>query len=108
MDVLEYLDVQDRSPFGAWFNELDPQSAARVTTAITRLALDNTSNVKGVGAGVLELKIDVGPGYRVYFGQDGKHLVILLAGGSKRRQQRDIATAQQRWRDYKLRLKGAG
>jgi putative addiction module killer protein len=60
-------------------------------------------NVKGVGAGVLEYRIDFGPGYRVYFGRDGVNLVILLAGGTKRRQQRDIETAQARWTDYKRR-----
>jgi len=62
----------------------------------------------GVGAAVLELKIDFGPGYRVYFGQDGERLVILLAGGTKQRQQRDIAAAHERWRDYKDRRKGKG
>jgi putative addiction module killer protein len=58
-----------------------------------------------VGAGVLEYRIDFGPGYRVYFGRDGDSLVILLAGGTKRRQQHDIATAQVRWADYKKRRK---
>ena len=64
------------------------------------------SNAKGVGAGVLEYRIDFGPGYRIYFGQDGVDLVILLAGGTKRRQQRDVETAQTRWADYKERKKG--
>jgi putative addiction module killer protein len=62
------------------------------------------SNVKGVGAGVLEYRIDFGPGYRVYFGRDGDSLVILLAG-TKRRQQHDIARVQARWADYKKRRK---
>jgi putative addiction module killer protein len=62
--------------------------------------------VKGVGAGVFELKVDFGPGYRVYFGKDGIEIVILLGGGSKKRQQRDIAAAQGRWQDYKDRKKG--
>ena len=61
------------------------------------------SNVKGVGEGVLEYRIDFGPGYRVYFGLDGERLVILLAGGSKRRQDEDIASAKTRWKDYKAR-----
>jgi putative addiction module killer protein len=59
--------------------------------------------VKGVGAGVFECRIDFGPGYRVYFGKDGDTLVILVAGGSKKRQERDIAAAQERWKDYKRR-----
>ncbi|RJF88216.1 type II toxin-antitoxin system RelE/ParE family toxin [Oleomonas cavernae] len=108
MEVLEYLDGRALSPFGIWFDTLDPQAAAKVTVAITRLTLGNDSNVKGVGAGVLELKIDFGPGYQVYFGRDGERLVILLAGGTKQRQQRDIAAAQERWRDYKDRKKGKG
>jgi putative addiction module killer protein len=62
--------------------------------------------VKGVGAGVQEYRIDFGPGYRMYFGRDGYRLVILLAGGTKSRQQNDIAIAQQRWADYKKRKNG--
>lgn len=106
MEILEYVDVNGVSPFGDWFQNLEAQSAAKVSTAVTRLSLGNRSNVKGVGAGVLELKIDFGPGYRVYFGADGGQLVILLAGGTKQRQQRDIADAQKRWADYKDRKKG--
>jgi putative addiction module killer protein len=74
-----------------------------VTTAVRRLELGNFSNVKGVGAGVFEYRIDFGPGYRVYFGKDGDALVILLGGGTKKRQGRDIAIAQGRWTDYKKR-----
>jgi putative addiction module killer protein len=59
--------------------------------------------VKGIGDGVSELKLDWGPGYRIYFGQDGKTIVILLCGGTKKRQSRDIATAKARWADYKMR-----
>jgi putative addiction module killer protein len=75
----------------------------KVTTALTRLALGNLSNVKGVGKGVLEYKIDFGPGYRVYFGRDGERLVILLAGGTKKRQIQDINQPRERWADYKAR-----
>ena len=59
--------------------------------------------MKGVGAGVFEYRIDFGPGYRVYFGKDGETVVILLGGGTKKRQDRDIATAKERWKDYKER-----
>jgi putative addiction module killer protein len=65
--------------------------------------LGNLSNTKGVGSGVMECRIDFGPGYRVYFGRDGEVLIILLGGGTKQRQQQDIATAQARWADYKRR-----
>jgi len=70
--------------------------------------MGNLSNVKGVGGGVLEYRIDWGPGDRVYLGRDGARLVILLAGGTKRRQQRDIAAAQEMWADYKRRRKQEG
>lgn len=65
--------------------------------------MGNFSNVKGVGAGVFEYRIDFGPGYRVYFGKDGDTVVILLAGGTKKRQDKDIADARERWTDYKKR-----
>jgi putative addiction module killer protein len=101
--VREYLDRQGRSPYKAWFDRLNAQAAAKVATGVTRLALGNISNVKGVGSGVFELRIDFGPGYRIYFGKDGEHLVILVGGGTKQRQQRDINAAIANWEDYKRR-----
>jgi putative addiction module killer protein len=105
LQILEYLDAAGDSPYRDWFESLNAQGAAKVTVALTRIELGSLSNVKGVGAGVQEFRIDFGPGYRVYFGRDGDRLVILLAGGTKSRQQRDIATAQKRWADYKKRKK---
>jgi putative addiction module killer protein len=104
--VREYNDPNGRSPYGAWFNRLNAQAAAKVATAVARLATGNFSNLKGVGSGVFECRIDFGPGYRVYFGRDGDHLVILLGGGTKKRQQRDIEMALASWKDYKQRKKG--
>ena len=106
VDIREYLTTEGDSPFGDWFAALDPHAAAKVSVSLVRIAQGNLSNVKGVGAGVLEFRLDFGPGYRVYFGRDGDTLVILLAGGTKRRQPHDIAAAQARWRDYKARKKG--
>lgn len=103
LDVREYLDATGRSPFGAWFADLDARAAAKVTVALARIKSGNLSNVKPAGEGVLEYRIDFGPGYRVYFGRDGDAMVILLAGGTKKRQQRDIETARARWVDYKRR-----
>ena len=74
-----------------------------MTTAVRRLELGNFSNVKGVGAGVFEYRIDFGPGYRVYFGKDGNTVVIVLGGGTKKRQHSDIADAHKRWADHKKR-----
>jgi len=103
LSVLEYLDRAGTSPFAGWFQTLDSAAAAKVTIAVRRLELGNFSNVKGVGAGVFEYRIDFGPGHRVYFGKDGDTVVILLGGGTKKRQDRDIAAAQERWADYKKR-----
>ncbi len=106
MEIIEYDCPDGRQPFGDWFTVLDPVAAAKVTTALTRLGLGNTSNVKSVGSGVFEVKIDFGPGYRVYFGKDGAEFVILLGGGTKKQQQRDIENAHKLWRDYKAAKKG--
>ncbi len=102
-DVREYVDAAGRSPFSKWLRDLNAQAAAKVTTALERIAGGNLSNVKPVGAGVLEYKIDFGPGYRIYFGRDDDRLVILLAGGTKKRQQADIEKAKAHWTDYKKR-----
>lgn len=79
------------------------QAAAKVTTAPERIADGNLSNVKPVGAGVLEYRIDFGPGYRIYFGRDGSRLVILIGGGTKKRQRTDIEAAAAHWADYNRR-----
>ena len=105
IDVREYLDRQGCFPLAVWFESLDETAAAKVTMAVTRLGNGNFSKVKGVGSGVLEYRIDFGPGYRIYFGKDGDCLVILLGGGSKKRQSADISLAIDRWHDYKKRKK---
>jgi putative addiction module killer protein len=103
VDILEFLDIAGSSPYRRWFESLDARAAAKVTVALIRIGLGNLSNVKGVGGGVNEFRIDFGPGYRIYFGRDGDRVVILLAGGTKSRQQKDIAAAQVRWADYRKR-----
>jgi putative addiction module killer protein len=102
-----YLDADGRSPFARWFADLNAPARAKVTIAIARLEQGNLSQVKGVGEGVLEYRIDFGPGYRIYFGRDGDTLIILLTGGTKKRQQRDIESARLLWSDYKRRKAGA-
>jgi putative addiction module killer protein len=101
--IREYLDVSGRSPFADWLSDLNAPAAAKVNTALRRISLGNFSDVKSVGTGVLEYRLDFGPGYRIYFGKDGEQLVILLGGGTKKRQQNDIAIAIHLWKDYKQR-----
>lgn len=103
ISVRDYVDEDGNSPFAKWFAELDATAAAKVTTALTRVEQGNFSNVRGVGAGVLEYRINFGPGYRVYFGRDGDTLVILLGGGTKTRQHRDIEAARSLWERYRHR-----
>jgi putative addiction module killer protein len=75
--ILVYLDAAEESPHQDWFDSIDAQAVAKVAIAITRIELGNLSNVKGVGSGVQEYRLDDGPGYRIYFGKDGDRLVIL-------------------------------
>jgi putative addiction module killer protein len=98
--VIEYLR-EGVSVFGSWFSALDAQVAAKVATALYRLEQGNFSNVKSVGKGISEYRIDFGPGYRIYFGREGNVLVVLLGGGSKKTQSRDIRNAQIFWAEYK-------
>ncbi len=88
------IEIRQTDVFAAWFAGLKDRAArARITARIRRLSLGNPGDVKPVGQGVLEMRIDYGPGYRVYFVQRGETLVILLCGGDKRDQSRDIARA---------------
>jgi putative addiction module killer protein len=103
--VLEYLEPDGASPFARWFARLDAVASAKIATALYRMEQGNLSNVKPVGQGVAEYRVDFGPGYRIYLGQDGEVLIILLGGGTKKGQNADIRLAQQRWRDYKARKK---
>ena len=101
VEIREYLGRDGRNLFSDWFARLNSEAARRVTTALYRVGLGSFSNVKGVGGGVFECRIDFGPGYRVYFGKDGERIVILLCGGSKKRQQDDIELPAECWQDYK-------
>ena len=101
--IREYIDLDGRSFYAKRFNRLNAPAAAKVTTAIVRMEQGNFSNSKGIGEGVFECRIDFGPGYRIYFGKDGDALVILLGGGIKKRQQKDIINAKLLWKEYKRR-----
>ena len=101
--VAEYEQTDGTRPFSRWFAGLNVAAALKVRTAVARLEAGNVSSVKPVGQGVSEYRLDFGPGYRVYFGQDGDTLVILLGGGTKKRQRKDIETARAYWKAYKTR-----
>jgi putative addiction module killer protein len=111
MDVNEqqvriYTKKDGKRPFSDWLRKLRDQTAQqRIDARLTRVQLGNFGDSKSVGEGVLELRVDYGPGYRVYFGRDGQDVVILLVGGDKRTQAKDIDTARDYWADYKIRKK---
>ncbi|MDA3874174.1 MAG: type II toxin-antitoxin system RelE/ParE family toxin [Kiritimatiellae bacterium] len=88
------MEIRKTEIFSRWIDRLkDPKARAKVLVRITRLAYGNPGDVKSVGKGVSELRIPYGPGYRVYFIQHGAELTILLAGGNKKTQSKDIQTA---------------
>jgi putative addiction module killer protein len=101
--LLEYRDAAGRNRFRTWFGSLDDATQDKVDSRLLRLCAGNPGDIAPVGEGVSELRIHSGPGYRVYVAFDGQMTVILLGGGSKRTQARDIAAAKTAWADYKTR-----
>jgi len=101
IEVREYTDRLGRNPFRRWFEKLNGEAQARITVAVERVTSGNLAGAKSVGAGVSEVRLDFGPGYRIYFGRDGETLVILLGGGTKKRQSTDIEAAKILWHEYK-------
>jgi len=103
-ELREHLTETGHNPFREWLLSLrDLQARARIRVRLNRVRLGNFGDCKPVGDGVMELRLDFGPGYRIYYGQDGDIMVILLCGGDKRTQTRDIATAKQYWKSYQRR-----
>lgn len=100
LTVLEYLDDSGRSPFRDWLNELDSATKARVQVKILRFESGNLGDHKQVGDGVWEARLAFGPGYRIYFGKSGAEVVLLLLGGDKGTQRKDIKQAKQHWATY--------
>jgi putative addiction module killer protein len=102
VEILTYEAEDGKVPFDEWFTSIrDGKTRARIETRIDRLALGNFGNCSAAKEGVIELCIDFGPGYRVYFGRDGDTLVVLLGGGKKDTQEADMRLARKYWRDYK-------
>ena len=105
ISVVDYKRKDGSVPFAKWFQSLGIQAKAKVDLAIARLRSGNFSNVKMLGRGVSEYKVNFGPGYRVYFGKEGERVVILLGGGTKKKQNGDIENAKKMWKEYKARKK---
>ena len=103
-DIQTYRSPDGREPYAQWLARLtDRQARARVLVRVQRMAAGNFGDCKPLDGGVWELRIDWGPGYRVYYALAGRRVVLLLAGGDKRRQQADIATALKCWQDWQRR-----
>lgn len=100
-EIQNYLTREGRSPFQEWLNSLrDMKARVRIEKRLERVSLGNLGDYRSLGEGVYELKIDYGPGYRIYFGQRGSTIVLLLCGGDKSTQEQDILRAKEYWRDY--------
>lgn len=100
-ELLIYETAEGRSPFDDWIDGLrDVTGRALIRKRLNRVRTGNLGNTRSLGDGVWELKIDFGPGYRVYFGEDGPKIVVLLVGGDKGSQDRDIQKAKDYWEDY--------
>jgi putative addiction module killer protein len=104
IEVEFYVTRAGKVPFKSWISKLrDAKARARINVKIVRLRVGNFGDSKSVGKGVSELRVDYGPGYRVYFARTEARLVLLLIGGDKSTQKEDIATAQALWAEYKSR-----
>jgi putative addiction module killer protein len=106
MRLLYFVDSNGTVPFQQWHTRLDVHAITKITTTLRRLQAGNLASLKSVGEGVMEARIDWGPGYRIYLARQGDELIILLGGGTKSRQQADIMVAKQRWALYKQALRG--
>ena len=100
-EIVFYQTAQGEEPVTAWLLDLDPEVQRRVLARFDRAAFGNLGDHKSVGEGLFEFRYHFGSGYRVYFGIENNEIVILLVGGDKKTQKKDIKTAKQHWEDYK-------
>ncbi len=100
-DIFRYKTPSGRIPFDEWISDISEASQARIDAYIQRVAMGAARKAtKPVGNGVFEIKLDFGPGYRVYFGEIGRSMILLLIGGDKSSQSKDIERAKEFWRNY--------
>jgi len=110
-EIRNYLTVDGKNVFDEWLDSLrdrldslrDRRAKAKIRTRLDRVEDGNLGDYKSVGEGVCELRIDYGSGYRIYFGQEGITVIILLCGGNKSTQEQDIVKAHEYWKDYRSR-----
>lgn len=100
-EILIYETEDGKQPFQSWLNDLrDVKGRAIIRKRLNRVRLGNLGDTRGLGNGLYEFRIDFGPGYRIYFGEDGDKIVVLLIGGDKGTQEKDIQKARSYWEDY--------
>ena len=99
-EIKKYVTADKDCPFDKWFDKLDASLQARIDVRLDRVRLGNFGDRKSLEGGIFELRFQFGAGYRVYFGLSGNQIVILLVGGSKKTQKKDIKTARHLWKAY--------
>jgi putative addiction module killer protein len=106
IEIVRYQRVDGNEPFTEWIRALrDSTARIRIYARLKQVQLGNLGDVKAVGEGISELRVHAGPGYRIYYGLHGRHLVVLLCGGDKGSQSKDIDKAREYWMDWKRRQK---
>jgi putative addiction module killer protein len=103
-EIRRYITKKGKIPFAEWLDSFkDRKTKLKITERLRRISLGNLGDFKSVGEGVFELRIAYGAGYRIYFGQDGNRIILLLCGGDKSTQKKDILKAKEYWHDYQNR-----
>ena len=105
-EIEKYVAQEGICPFDEWFETLDSQFQARIDTRFDRVSLGNFGDTKNLGGGIYELRFSFGAGYRVYYGIRGRRVILLLTGGSKNSQNKDIRLAKELWNAYKKESRG--
>lgn len=104
--IVKYVVLTGECPFDEWFDKLKIATQARVDVRLDRLMLGNFGDCKSLGEGIYELRLHFGGGYRIYYGLVGKRVILLLIGGMKKSQDKDLKTARRYWKAYKEESKG--